>query len=260
MVVKNEDRWVWYAIQSVLPYVDRLLISDTGSTDRTLNLVKSIKSQKIKLVQIHASTAAEITAVRQRQIEATSEGWIWFVDGDEIYTKKGGAEITRAVRTAKYRVIAVRRFDLLGDIYHRQHESVGTYRLYGESGHLLVRLVNLAAFPGLHYQGDYPLEGLYDAQGTSILGLDRQQVYLTQEHLYHAMYLQRSSLGRNLANVFNRSKYKIETGLPVRDRFPEVFDSNAPPGIPDPRHRRSLAYEALAAIITPVKELKRVLL
>ena len=28
MVIKNEDRWVWFAIMSVIEYLDRLIIFD----------------------------------------------------------------------------------------------------------------------------------------------------------------------------------------------------------------------------------------
>jgi len=32
MIVKNEEQWVWYALQSILPYVDKVIVYDTGST------------------------------------------------------------------------------------------------------------------------------------------------------------------------------------------------------------------------------------
>ena len=34
MVVKNEDRFIWYALNSVLPYVDKVIIFYTGSTQK----------------------------------------------------------------------------------------------------------------------------------------------------------------------------------------------------------------------------------
>ena len=46
-LIKNEERWVWYALQSVLPYVDKILVWDTGSTDNTVEIIKTIKSNKI---------------------------------------------------------------------------------------------------------------------------------------------------------------------------------------------------------------------
>ena len=47
MIVQNEEQWVWYAIHSVLPFVEKLFIYDTGSTDKTVSLISSIKSKKI---------------------------------------------------------------------------------------------------------------------------------------------------------------------------------------------------------------------
>ena len=46
-LVANEERFVWYALQSVLPYVDQVMVWDTGSTDKTVEIIKAIKSPKI---------------------------------------------------------------------------------------------------------------------------------------------------------------------------------------------------------------------
>ena len=42
MVVKNEDRWIYYAIMSVIEYLDKLIIYDTGSIDHTKDIIKGI--------------------------------------------------------------------------------------------------------------------------------------------------------------------------------------------------------------------------
>lgn len=259
LLLKNEDRWVWFALQSILPFVDQVLITDTGSTDQTLKVIKSIASPKIKLTKVRAMTQDAITSQRQAQLQVTKTPWIWILDGDEIYPKTLAQECLGAVNSAKYEGIVVRRRDLLGDIYHAQRESVGSYRLFGHQGHLLVRLVNRDKITGLHYRGAYPLEGFFDGKGISILDRHKAAWYITTNSLYHAMYLRRSSLGSNLP-MFNRSKYKIETGIKLSSAYPEVFDFKRPAFVPDPLARRSLAYELAAAVITPVKTLKRKLI
>jgi len=150
----------------------------------------------------------------------------------------------------------VRRYDLLGDIYHRQIESVGSYELFGQKGHLVTRLINKEKIRGLHYQGDYPLEGWFDQTGVSTHDHDRKNWYITDNYLYHAMYLKRSSLGSNLP-MFNRNKYKVETGISITTSPPEVFSLTRPQFVPDPLSRRTLGYELVASIITPIKDLKR---
>jgi len=259
MVVKNEDQWVWYSLQSVLPFAARILITDTGSTDHTVPCIRSIASPKIELSVVQAATSSQVTAARQAQIEQTKTDWIWVVDGDEIYPETTAQEILRAVSQAQYEGIVVKRFDLLGDIYHRQREGVGMYHLFGQKGHLVTRLVNQHKIDGLHYRGNYPMEGWYDSQGISTQQRSPEKWYITDNALYHAMYLRRSSLGSNLP-MFNRSKYKVEKGLSVPGPIPAVFSLPRPSFVPDALTRRSASYELAAAILTPIKELKRKIL
>jgi glycosyltransferase involved in cell wall biosynthesis len=257
MVVKNEDQWIWFAINSILPYVDTLLITDTGSTDHTLEIIRSIKDPKINLTTIKISTPKELTAVRQAQIQESKNPWIWLIDGDEIYSTHLAKEIVGQVNSDKFEGIVVRRYDLLGDIYHHQQDSIGEYSLFGQHGHLVTRLVNRDKIQGLHYQGDYPLEGFFDQDGVSTRERAPQNWYITNNYLHHAMYLKRSSAGANLKSVLHRHKYKVEKGLPITTPLPEIFSLPRPNIIPDPSIKRSFTYELLASLITPVKHLKR---
>lgn len=256
MIVKNEDQWVWFALHSIMPYVDMILVTDTGSSDKTQEIVRALASPKIHFRQTNVQTPSEITAERMRQLRATQTDWIWIVDGDEIYPRETVKECLAAIKTNVYEGIVVRRYDLLGDIYHRQRESVGSYQMLGQTGHFVTRFVNQAKITGLHYAGDYPREGWYDKAGKSIHERDGSTWYITQEYLYHAMYLKRSSLGGNLP-MFNRGKYKIETGMTIKRSIPSVFSLARPANVPDPLKRRAKTYEAIATIVTPLKNLKR---
>lgn len=246
MVVKNEDQWVWYAIQSVLPYVDTFLITDTGSSDNTVSIIKSIQSPKIVFNQTKIKSRSDITKVRTNQIRSTHTPWIWIVDGDEVYPESLAKEIATAVGESKYTAIVVRRYDLLGDVYHRQLETVGSYNMFGKSGHLLIRLINRDKLKNLAVRGDYPLESYYYGD-KCVNDLPRDTVYITQSALFHTMYLKRSSIGGNLS-MFNRHKYKIETGIKIEGQIPKVLS-----GFP----KRSLLYELIAGVVTPIKNIKR---
>jgi glycosyltransferase involved in cell wall biosynthesis len=256
MVVKNDDRFVYYAIQSVLPYVDTFLITDTGSCDQTVALIQSIKSAKIIFRQTTCQSKSDVTAVRGAQLESTKTDWFWIVDGDEIYPQAVSKEVVALTQDPQKNIILVRRHDLLGDIYHAQDERVGEYRLFGYHGHLLTRLVRKSAFPNLAYRGDYPGEGFY-TQNKSLRKQDPSQVAATQGYLYHTMYLKRSSLN---TTTFNRGKYKIETGIKLETAPPEVFSLPRPSEVRDPLTPRSTSYELLAKLITPLKKIKRKIL
>lgn len=261
MIVKNEDIFIWYAVNSVLPYVDKMIIFDTGSTDKTVDIIKSIKSHKICFKQFNIKNAEDITILRQKQLEVTQSDWFWIVDGDEIYPDCLCKEIMNTINSKGNRLegIAVKRYDLLGDIYHYQSEKVGTYNLFGRKGHLAIRLLNKKNLPGLHIKGIYPYEGYYDSKGIEVIYHAPEKFLITKDRLFHAMYLQRSILGNNLSGTFHRRKYKIELGNKFENErvLPEVFNTVRPSFVPDVTVRRDFLYELIASIITPVKMIKR---
>ena len=87
-LVKNEERFIWYALQSVLPYVDHVLVWDTGSTDKTLDIIRSIKSSKISLKTFKSVSATLHTKLRQQMLQATPKDkydWLMILDGDEVW-------------------------------------------------------------------------------------------------------------------------------------------------------------------------------
>ena len=140
-IVKNEDKFIWYSLSSVLPYADRCLIYDTGSTDLTYKILKTINDPKIVLERRKIVSREDISLLRQEQLEKTSGGFIWLVDGDEVYPEKTAREIREMVDSVGDRLegIVVGRYDLLGDVFHYQDNSAGYYRLFGRKGHFACR-------------------------------------------------------------------------------------------------------------------------
>lgn len=260
-IVKNEDKFIWYAISSVLPYVEKFLVYDTGSADDTVKIIKSFKNNKIIFRQIPIHDASEIAKLRDSQIGETETDWFWIVDGDEIYSRSLCQEITSIVKTEgdKLEGIIVGRFDLLGDIYHYQDESVGAYDMLGKTGHMALRLINKKTSSGLHVAGNYPYEEYFDKDGVDLIFHPKEKFRFTKGKLFHAMYLDRSSLGANLTDTYHRNKWKIELGhrFPKDTKYPEVFNTDRPDIVSDVTTKRSLLYEIGAYFITPAKILKR---
>lgn len=261
MVVKNEDIFIWHSITSVLPFIDKLLITDTGSTDETLKILSSIRSEKIEIDRIKSNIKSNIGSIRQQQLTKTQTDWIWILDGDEIYPDSLGNEIMRIIQSkgSDLEGIVVGRYDLLGDIYHFQSDGAGIYDLFGQKGHFALRLINKKNIQGLHIEGNYPYEGYYDKDGIELINHNRDKYIFTDGKLWHAMYLQRSTSGKNLSDTLHRNKYKIETGLPIPDTssLPKVFSMFNPNAIKKITQERSIFYEMIATIITPLKKLKR---
>ncbi|KKS98608.1 MAG: family 2 glycosyl transferase [Candidatus Gottesmanbacteria bacterium GW2011_GWA2_43_14] len=259
MLVKNEDRFVWYSLASVLPYADRVLICDSGSSDETYRILKSFSDPKISLKREKAETAQDVSRLRQSQLEKTGGGFIWLVDGDEVYPGETASEIRKIVKMKGRTTegIVVGRYDLLGDIYHYQDDSAGFYSLFGKKGHFALRLINTDILSGLHIAGKYPLEGYYDKTDTEITRHPPEKFIFTKGHLFHAMYLKRSSMKDD--PVFNRNKYKIEKGLELKRQFiPEIFYKKEKPAmVAEVLGERGMVYEFMAAFLTPLKKIKR---
>lgn len=261
MMVKNEDRFIWYAVSSILPFADKIHIIDTGSTDATLDIIRTFHDEKIIIEIYKVKVVSDVTKVRQYQIDQTKTEWLWIVDGDEIYTHFLGREIRSKLNDKNIEGIVVGRYDLLGDIYHYQSESVGTYNTFGKKGHCVLRLLHKDNINRLHVDGVYPYEGYYDENNNEVLNHEKQKYYFTKGRLYHAMYLQRSTLGINLSDTFHRMKGKVEIGkkFPESQKFPEVFSMARPSNVVSVSSPRSVFYEIMASAITPFKILKRTL-
>ncbi|GEM_PF-424110 len=114
--VRNEEKFIRSAILAILPLVKRVLVYDTGSTDRTLEIVSSIQSKKIEIVQRKFSHKRELRDIRNEMLEQTTTEWSMIVDGDEIYppeaVRRLGIEIQK-IPPAVHRIV-IRRLHLAG--------------------------------------------------------------------------------------------------------------------------------------------------
>ena len=84
-LVVNEERWIWYSLMSILPYVDRVVVWDTGSSDDTVSIIKSISNPKIVFKQYGLVDKQSFTQARQAMLTASDADWVILVDGDEVW-------------------------------------------------------------------------------------------------------------------------------------------------------------------------------
>lgn len=259
-LVKNEDRYIWFAVKSVINYLDKLLIWDTGSTDNTVEIIKLLQKQypkKILFKEIGELDANELTKSRQQMLDETDADWILILDGDEIWWNDS---ITKAISKVNERTnlwgIVVPVYNLIGDIYHYQEEIAGQYIFSGRKGHLNLRLIN-AGIKGLHLKKAYPQEGYYD-KSEKLIQENSDKITIIDAPVLHFTYLPRST--NENQNIINRNKkLKYEIGTPFDDnfKFPEVLYEDYPPLVSSPWQRMSNRYKTRAIIETPLKKIKR---
>lgn len=87
IICKNEENFIWFSIMSVLEFVDEILICDTGSSDNTIQIINSIKSDKIKFTT-ECLKIDELVKVKNEMILKSKNEWIMILDADEIWTQE----------------------------------------------------------------------------------------------------------------------------------------------------------------------------
>lgn len=252
-LVRNEERFIWFALQSVLPHVDKALIWDTGSTDRTVAIIKTIKSQKILFEEKGEQSAEGLVLLRNEMIGKTRTPWFLLLDGDEVWSESQLRKvIDKGVAMPKEKIAVVcRTRNSVGDVYHYLPEEAGKYRLAGQHGHLSMRFFRNV--PGLSVEGTYPLEAYtYNGQRLNRHG---NRLLFVDAYYWHLTHLLRSSSPDKITGFRN---IKIENGiLAEKEEMPEVFWRERPSAVPSPLSHRGKVFEILAALVTPLKNLRR---
>lgn len=89
MMVKNEEKHLEECLESLTPILEEidseLIIVDTGSTDRTLEIARKFTDQVFK-----REWTNDFAEMRNIVLSYTSGEWFFFVDGDEIVTDSNG--------------------------------------------------------------------------------------------------------------------------------------------------------------------------
>jgi len=263
-LVKNEARFVWYSVMSVIKHVDKVLLWDTGSTDGTVEIIKELKkkrSQKIDLCLLGDVTPEEFTGVRQEMLEATKSDWFIIVDGDDIWWDSSIKKLVKKIHDTKNKAesIVVPAINSVGDIYHYQEEAAGRYKIAGRKGHLGLKAIN-RKIPGLASSKPHGTWGWVDGFGKMIQNRGSKKISFLSAPYLHTTLLPRASNREEDLKVPKRAqKLKHEIGIPLAlDYFyPEVFFRPRAKLVPSVWETMSTPFWARSFLETPFRRLKR---
>lgn len=82
IMVKNQEKRILSTINSAFNIADNIYIMDTGSTDKTIDIIRDIDNPKISLVE--SSWVEDYSFMRNKMIEGIKSPWIFILDSDEI--------------------------------------------------------------------------------------------------------------------------------------------------------------------------------
>jgi len=249
MIVKNEEQWIWYALSSVIHYVEQILIYDTGSKDQTLSIINEFNHPKIKVNIKLITNPQRITELRNEQIKNTKTDWFMLLDGDEVWPHKTIQELVKTLATVSSTTtaIVVKARVPVGDLYHYQPESAGKYKLLGKTGHFNIRIYR--RLPEYQWVGKYPWEAFQNQQKLKIQDETNKLLLLKNEY-WHMTHLHRSS-------VDTHRKRKLEIGITKKTDLPEVFFADRPATIKSPWVKFSPLEKIIAFGMRPLLKLKR---
>ncbi|MEK7154917.1 MAG: glycosyltransferase [Patescibacteria group bacterium] len=258
-LVKNEEKWIWYSLMSVLNYIDEIFVWDAGSTDRTVDIVKTISSPKIKFKEIGNVDEKPFTTARQNMLDETKADWVLIVDGDEIWPKEAIFQTVSALKEKDPEVefLVSKYINLVGDVYHYQEPLASHYRIGKYYGNFTIRAVSLTAIPGLHFGNPYGSEGFFDSANMPIQDRVPFKAKLISTPYLHTTHLARSSKDNSVMQRKPKFKYELGISLASDFSYPPCFYIPRPKAVSPPWEKQSFSYSLNAAWQTPIKYIQR---
>ncbi len=265
-LVKNEARFVWFAVMSVIDYVDKILLWDTGSTDTTVDIIKEILKTKVGEKKVTFKEVGEVdpvqfTTMRQEMLDQTKTDWFMILDGDEVWWEQSIKKVTNVIKEKGNDLESVVSpfYNIVGDIYHYQEEQAGMYKIDDHNGHINIRAIN-RQIPGLHFDKPHGMQGIYDNEGRLIQQRSKnKRLFVSAPYMHFTNVIRSTSLQIDLKVPKRSVKLKYDLGIPFSKdfKYPEVFSRPKPDIVPSPWQKRSSIFTARAFIETPFRKIKR---
>src|SRR5579871_190768 len=93
MIVRDEEARLADCLQSIAPYVDEMVVVDTGSTDRTREIALECGARVFDCPWTDSFAQA-----RNRSLEQARGAWIFWMDADDVIAPESGAKLRELIR------------------------------------------------------------------------------------------------------------------------------------------------------------------
>jgi tetratricopeptide (TPR) repeat protein len=88
MIVKDEEAMLPRCLGAVAEFVDELIVVDTGSTDRTVEIAQSFGA-----TILHHAWDGDFSAARNVGLDAATSDWLMYLDADEVLVEGEGPRL-----------------------------------------------------------------------------------------------------------------------------------------------------------------------
>ncbi len=130
MITKNADETLEKSLASVKKIADEIIIIDSKSTDRTIEIAKNY------LAKVYVKEFSDIGKQRRFGLGKVSNDWILVLDADEIVSK----ELKKEIKKVMSYELGVRREKIDGYYIPFQNHFLGRRLRYGGEDYKMLRL------------------------------------------------------------------------------------------------------------------------
>ena len=176
MIVKNEEMFLADCLRSVEGIVDEIIIVDTGSTDRTVEIAKSFGARVIEIEWPH-----DFAKARNVGLDAVTTQWVLIMDADEEFVREDTQVLREAITHPSADAYNIRIISLMD----RAEDITESY---------VTRLVR--SHPQLRFQGAVH-EQLFHSVVEAKMTLRELNVRLTHKGYLNAVMKERDKHERN---------------------------------------------------------------
>jgi glycosyltransferase involved in cell wall biosynthesis len=99
MIVKNEERVLGDCLRTARPWFDEMIVVDTGSTDRTIEIAEEYGAKVF-----HFPWCDDFSAARNVSLEHATGDWVFWMDADDTLLEECGRQLRELARLAEDRV------------------------------------------------------------------------------------------------------------------------------------------------------------
>ncbi len=90
MIVRDAERSLAEALQSARPFVDEMVVVDTGSVDATRAIARQTGARLYEF-----SWCDDFSAARNESLDKATSDWIFWMDADDTLPAESGRELRR---------------------------------------------------------------------------------------------------------------------------------------------------------------------
>jgi tetratricopeptide (TPR) repeat protein len=125
MIVKDEEEMLPRCLEAVAPAVDEMVIVDTGSSDRTIEIARSFGARVIE----HPWTG-DFSEARNISLEAATGDWFLYLDADEVLVPEDAAKIRDLLGRTWREAFFVNETNFTGREEHGSAVTHSTLRIF----------------------------------------------------------------------------------------------------------------------------------